>query len=283
VKRILLASLGGLLALSACIIESDDDDTGTTTTTTTSAGGTTGVGGDGGTTGVGGDGGAGVGGNTPDCLDSEDCDANNTMVCDPQSLTCETAQCDETTFCTAGELCLDQGDETNSIGACYTECTPFGGGCGAGQDCIDLTGAGTLGACFNDGAAGFHESCSFHDTSDGCGPGLMCFDDGVAGECIELCNYWGSDASCTDPSEHCVYQGVCFNPGFFDPAAVGQACGNNAAEGDWCAPVGDELQGVCLDTGTLECLKLCRIGEDDCNPSETCEVADEGDQVGVCL
>src|SRR5690606_19291608 len=209
----------------------------------------------------------------------------NAMVCDPQSLTCEVQQCDgDQIDCPTGEICLDQGDETTSIGACYTQCTPNGSDCASGEDCIDLTGTGTLGACLADGPAGFHEACTLGDTSDGCIAGHMCLDDGDNGECVELCDYWNSNGACTDQNEFCVFYGVCFDPGTFDGAALGAACGAGAEPGDWCGPSGDELQGVCVDTGgnDLECLKLCRAGQTDCSGGATCET-NPGEDVGVCL
>jgi hypothetical protein len=237
------------------------------------AGGATGTGGES----VGGAGPGGAGGGVAGCLDAEDCANNGSQICDPPTKTCAAPQCSvaSPTCPNPKDLCLIQFPNSNNA-ACYPSCQPFSATCPSGQDCLDATGEGMVGACVHVGTHKLGDACSQHDVTSDCVVGHDCRDQGQGQgpECLQHCNYWGPSASCTDPVQHCHFMGLCLDtPGSVDPAGIGGACSVNATKGQSCAKVGDEINGSCQDTGQAElvCLKHCRMSvATDCAAPQVC-------------
>jgi hypothetical protein len=236
---------------------------------------------------TGGNGQGGQGGASLGCLDAEDCSMNGSQICDQPSQSCMLPQCTvaNPTCPNTTDMCLLQFPNSNN-GACYPTCAPFTSNCGVGQDCVDISGEGVEGACFYTGSGTLGQTCTPHDINTGCTAGHFCGDPGTGDECLQLCNFWGLNASCTATAQSCYFLGLCLDtPSVVDPAGIGQVC-NVGAPGDDCAKVGDKVNGTCQNDGLqVVCMKNCRMNfPNDCPLAQPCSPYQPPfDLFGVCF
>jgi len=198
------------------------------------------------------------------CTTAEECGNTGTMICDPGGTGCQKGQCDGTTQCATGKVCMGQVSQP-SVGACYTECTalPAPTGCGAQEMCAASLGQ-TKGACYKLGTGADGAACApVDDLSTGCVAGLVCASEGADSKCRVPCDPWGTPAcganlACDVVTNACIAGA--------EAVAIGAAC-----TGDDFAPCGvdtGKVKGVCL---TSVCEQWCRPGQaGDCPTGKAC-------------
>ena len=248
------------------------------------------------------------------CASSGDCVNHKTQVCDPRTGACAPSQCsrDEPT-CPGGDVCQVQSGGYGT-GACFPPCTPFTSGqCEASEECVSVAYDGSVGVCKAPGAAAIGEECESGTQTTGCLPGAVCQAPSPfwgAQFCRTACDFFGGAAGCAadevcqlklyrdkDFGSYCFSDGSgarCHQGGTClpvadddrDPAAIGAFCGEYANIP--CGVEGGVARGVCDADSENRCMRLCRLGADDC-ASGTCDQyynRDDGDTavagIGVC-
>ena len=244
---------------------------------TGATGATGGFGATGATGGFGATGGGGTGGGGQTCDEAADCGNTSTMVCDPTTAQCSTAQCSDTQSCVSGKTCVVQTDGV-TIGACYPACIFKGTPCSGGATCVAGTD-GTDGFCWASGTASEGQTCTTTALKTGCANGLLCATDQGASVCRKQCSFWSGVPGCNS-GQNCAVNGVCFAEAG-DPAALGAPCSASATAGSPCGASGGAWRGLCPGP-SQNCAKACRGGvTGDCTTG-TCNTTVTG-ELGVCM
>jgi len=236
-----------------------------------------------------------------ECVDPTGCPNTTDWVCDVDSQSCVAGECTPGTDCGTGctsatGCCLQQA--TGGPGTCYDLCIPFDPTypCSAGYECVTAAYGQSVGICYREGTGQVGQGCNpppaedVMGTSSGCVAGAICLGDGTTYGCLETCDFFGTNPSCTADGESCNLYGYCSAPPLtINPAVIGAKCGGAAAEGDPCAPRGDGFAGLCSNEGTgpLSCVELCPLYKSyTCAGGLTCSdvlAAPLADDVGLCL
>jgi cysteine-rich repeat protein len=236
----------------------------------------------------------------------EGCDDGNTESLDGCSASCTVE---------AGWTCAGE-PSVCTVTCSRPEALYLQSGCNAGEMCVVSGYSGGTYSCENEGASAFYQSCASYLS---CVAGAACDNLGAGQQCLPYCN--ANDPSWTCPmngSENAAC--LIFYPDGSDTNAVCvsnecDAVAQTGCTGDWCDRLGDGvsicnsnppgevtlhqpcvqtnpvgpseecLPGLlCINTGTDECLALCRHTESDCTVGgESCHSWTANDPIyGVC-
>ncbi|MCG5053771.1 MAG: hypothetical protein KA712_12480 [Myxococcales bacterium] len=243
------------------------------------------------------------------CATSSDCRNHATQVCDPRAGHCVPTRCGSHEPCGTNEVCVLQNAAYDTQ-ACFPACEPWkANGCPQGLSCVTRDYAGKEGVCKVTGTAAVgRKECPASNTSTGCVSGAVCQTVSTFWPkeqyCFETCDFFGDGKACSSGicqlrfyrnkdfklycyDDRCHRGGTCERPERADPAALGARCAADANRP--CGVEAGVARGVCDADTNNTCLRLCRLGEQDCPTGQACApyfIRNDGatavEGIGVC-